>query len=279
MKDTVCRFRGCGRVFAQIGSRKRHETDQHGYTETKGRTSSPSIFSSGSNSPEVSGAVYQRPQSCPPHLSGFSTHTSQGLRSRSGNMSPESDVDLSWSPNISLTPPSSSPMPRSLFAAPDPEKSNVCPFCQYTFINPRSFLKHKCSFRVDPDFFKKNPNISPITLTKLKTWKETKKIISRLCLEDQVKLCMLNNWAIPSLYPFVFPRQVRAGSHPVPLFETMTASKNSSFLLRKLVNLEKTVKLPKHILLRRLENPLSCLRPCFFLDLALILLNMKDLLM
>ena len=122
LKENVCRFPGCGRVFAQIGSRKRHETDQHGYTETKGRTSSPSIFSSGSNSPEVSGAVYQRPQSCPPHLSGFSTHTSQGLRSRSGNMSPESDVDLSWSPNISLTPPSSSPMPRSLFTAPDPEK-------------------------------------------------------------------------------------------------------------------------------------------------------------
>ena len=250
LDETSCRFPGCSRVFGHKGSRKRHETDQHGYIETKGRTHSPMPFSPISSSPELSESERQRPQSCPPVFRGFTTPT----RSRrvSGCVTPISDEDLAWSPDLSLTPPPSSSLPRSLFAVPETFPSSlICPFCQFYFQNAHSYTKHKCKFKPEENILNQEANFSPVVLTKHKTWKESKKILSGLCSEDQVNLCILNNWAIPGLYPFVFPGQVRSGPRGIaPVFDNMTASTKSPLLLRKLVNLEKSVKLPKYIIVK-----------------------------
>jgi hypothetical protein len=259
LDETFCRFQGCNRVFAQKVSRKRHETDQHGYVEKGGRTHSPAPFSSPvSSSSDLSESEQQRPQSCPPDFRGFRTPTSSS-RNMSGCVTPISEEDLALSPELSLTPPPSSSLPRSLFAVPESQpRSLTCPYCQFIFHTIRSFNKHMCKFKPDENISSLWANFTPVTLIKTKTWKESKKIISGLCIEDQVKLCMLNNWAVPGLYPFVFPRQVRLGRKGVaPLFYNMTASTKSPLLLRKLVNMEKSLKLPKYIIVKDENSGIS----------------------
>ena len=139
LNDTCCRFPGCGSVFKRKQARKKHETDRHRYHEVKGRTRSPLAFSSTSTSPALSDSAQQRPQSCPPHFSGLSTPA--GQRRESSTSISDSEEELS-SPSLSLTPPPTSPLPRSLFATPNSSSgsgSNICPFCYFTFKNAESY--------------------------------------------------------------------------------------------------------------------------------------------
>ena len=77
-----------------------------------------------------------------------------------------------------------------------------------------------------------------------------------------MKLCILNNWCLPEFYPFCFPHQIRSGrTGTIPLLQTMTASKHSANLLKKLLEVDKKVELPKYLLLRDEGSGLSAMLP------------------
>ena len=114
----------------------------------------------------------------------------------------------------------------SCSSSEDEVQSIRCKSCFIEFGTKKSFKQHNCNFRFDDQFFLRS-NIVPVILKRPKNWKETLAIIGQLSLEDQVKLCRLQHWCLPSLYPFVFPHQLRAGKQggKVPVIESMTAGK------------------------------------------------------
>ena len=110
--------------------------------------------------------------------------------------------------------------------------------------------QHHCTFHYNPQTCKDN-NINVTVLKPPRNMKQTRDILQQLCQEDIVKLCILQNWCIPGIYPFCFPHQIRSsilGS--VPLLETYTASNNSTNLLNKMLLLETEIELPKHVVIQ-----------------------------
>ena len=68
-------------------------------------------------------------------------------------------------------------------------------------------------------------------------------------------MCQLNNWAIPKLWPLVFPGQLRqrgqSGEGRIPpILQEMTAGNKSTDILRELLRCSHQVSLPKQIILK-----------------------------
>ena len=62
-------------------------------------------------------------------------------------------------------------------------------------------------------------------------------------------MCRLNSWAIPGLWPLVFPGRLRRG-HQIPIILTeMTAAGASLNILRSLLRIDAEVALPKQIII------------------------------
>ena len=209
-----------------------------------------------------------RPSSCPPPQveTEFTTPSRPASKRRrsaassSSNRTPTLDITADmYSPStpVLMMSPTSSPStsPNFQFDTPTEQEylkmKNQCEFCLAFFKSARSLKnEHKCIFRPDYQFFKVN-GIHPVILTRPKNWEETLKILNQLSKEDIVKICILQNWCLPSYYPFVFPHQIRSGrTGNVPILDTMTASKFSATLLKKMLGLERKLLLPKHIILR-----------------------------
>ena len=189
--------------------------EKHRYFETKGRTVSPvSFYQLEENSPTQS-----RPSSCPPLDAGtdsvFSTpvHPTKRRRTASSCLTPTSHP--SWessplrTPDLLLTPSprssvSSIPLDLEFQSIFDVRHPNQCPFCLYIFASKRYLKQHRCLFST---YNKLCDNTSPKVLTRPKNWRETKAIITQLCKEDIIKLCILQDWSLPDFYPFVFPHQ------------------------------------------------------------------------
>ena len=74
-------------------------------------------------------------------------------------------------------------------------------------------------------------------------------ILSKLTLPDQIEMCQLNNWAIPKLWPLVFPGQNRQRGRIPLILREMTAGKKSTDILRELLRCSSQVSLPKQIIL------------------------------
>ena len=92
-------------------------------------------------------------------------------------------------------------------------------------------------------------------LTRPKNWRETKAIITQLCKEDIIKLCILQDWSLPNFYPFVFPHQIRSGrTGSVPLLEEMTASRFSAPLLQNMLDSVEEIRIPKSIIVKDEET-------------------------
>ena len=132
-----------------------------------------------------------------------------------------------------------------------------CLTCLINFKNNKYLKKHRCKFGLDTLYCRAN-NISPVVLTPPKNSEETLLILSQLCKEDVVKMCILQGWFLPGVYPFCFPNQIRSGQNGnVPLLALHTASDNSKKLLKKMTEMEDEVKLPKHIIIRDIEAGLN----------------------
>ena len=245
-----CRYPSCDKIFKQSFTRQRHERDVHRFTEQRGRTCSPNpIPSLFGRPPEVESLNNSsfRPQSCPPNISAqFDTPIS----------------DLSLQPPVFHSTPCTSPSTkqrdlyvsssaRSLFAATESD-TKLCQFCYYEFKDARWLKRHCCIFKPDKSVLQESC-INPVVLTRPLKWKETFNIINQLCIEDQVKLCQINLWAIPSVYPLTFPGNYRTGHHGnPPVLVEMSAwinRRHSLEILRKLVDLHGTVELPRYLLL------------------------------
>ena len=254
--------------------RKRHEQDKHRLFEKRGRTVSPISFPV----PSIHEYVI-RPQSCPPPQfdSTFLTPERPSKRRRKTSASSTSSLkDLATSPlsspNSPLVSPTATLTPNSSdFSSSETDsesscqsetETSQCPSCLVTFKNKKSLkYQHKCSFRYDPLFCREN-NIIPEVLTPPNNSQQTLSILSQLCKEDLVKLCILQGWCIPSVYPFVFPRQLRSGRHgTIPLLSSHTASSDSTNLLKKMVAMDDEVKLPKNIVLKKKEGEFTAFLP------------------
>ena len=244
----------------------------------KGRTVSPVCFHP---QEQTETFLAGRPVSCPPPEveSEFSTplkpkrrRTSSYCDTPSSRPSPESSPLRT--PTLILTPSS-----QRYSASPSPTTSsdlkhqsardesslkspNQCPFCLFFFKNCTYLRKHRCLFQPNIQFFQDN-GVSPLVLTRPRNWRETVKIIGQLCKADVVKLCILQNWCLPSFYPFCFPHQIRSGRiGSIPLIEEMTAARFSGLLLRSLLEIQDEVKLPKHMRMRKAKLLLTYLLMC-----------------
>jgi hypothetical protein len=251
----LCHYPDCLKTYKNEKSRKKHELEIHRFIEQKGRTVSPVSI------PGLS----SRPTSCPPSIdeSVFTTPSrpvSKKRRRTTSSRTPTVNDSSPATPNLILTP-SYQFSPSSLLSnsfdfetqqLPDSlNLNNQCPFCLAFFKNARSLkTNHRCPFQPDYYFLQTN-FISPTVLTRPKNWEESLKILNQLSKEDIVKLCTLQNWSLPCYYPIVFPHQHRSGrTGGVPLIDTMTASNFSGPLLKKMLDLEREIKLPKHIILK-----------------------------
>ena len=207
--------RTCLKVFSQEQHRKRHEQDQHRLFEKRGRTISPLSFPL----PDAPDLV-SRPQSCPPPLfqSDFLTPERPIKRRKVSSVSattspavspqvspPDSPLDSPIdsplysplpSPRLLVTPNSSDVSSSETDSNVSGQSENVryeCPTCLINFKNKRGKNKHNCTFRYDHLFCEEN-NISPVVLTPPKNLQQTMNILSQLCQEDQLKLCILQDW-------------------------------------------------------------------------------------
>ena len=211
-----CRSSDCLKMFSQEHHRKRHEQEKHKMFEKRGRTVSPiPLSASASAAAHVS---VSRPQSCPPPTFDSTFLTPERPSRKRRRISASSTSSLIESPTTLLTPPSS-PLPSptmtltpnsSDFSSSETEDetsgasekySHECQTCLVNFKNKKDLkYQHKCNFRYDPLSCRSN-NIFPVFLTPPKHSQETLQILSQLCSEDLVKLCMLQGWCVPNVYP------------------------------------------------------------------------------
>ena len=80
-------------------------------------------------------------------------------------------------------------------------------------------------------------------------YSQTSDILSQLTISDKIKMCRLNNWAIPKVWPLVFPGQIRRGSVLPLILTEMTAARESVNILRELLRTEPQISLPKQIII------------------------------
>ena len=259
-----CRSSDCLKKFGSERARKHHEQNKHRMFEKRGRTVSPICFVF----PEPEPSSIHRPQSCPaPQINEqFLTPDRPHKRrrksavSRSPSLLDSPILSPCFSPTSPLPIPSPTLTPNTSdisSSETDSETSVVsdsvsliCSSCLVHFKSRRCMKQHRCIFHYNPGTCKKN-NINIVALKPPRNIKETRNILQQICQEDLVKLCMLQDWCIPGIYPFVFPHNIRSGSiGPVPLLESHTASNKSTNLLNKMLQIEPEIKLPKHIVVQ-----------------------------
>ncbi len=144
-----------------------------------------------------------------------------------------------------------------------------CPYCLLVLAGRYQLNRHvlTCQFRFDPSIH----NIRDYcVLTRPPNYAQTSLILRQLTLADKIKMCRLNKWAIPNLWPLVFPRNLR----PIPpIISEMTASKESTNILRGLLRTESEVSLPRKILLVDTEQHIQSVLPPRYLTPGTIFLT------
>ena len=258
-----CRI--CQKIYCDEKSRIRHERDKHRFYQHLGRTVSPVSF------PPRECNISPRPQSCPPPELSDACMTPQRPSIRRRTLSRSSlasspipclDSSPVGSPLLSLTPTSSQD---SSFIASENEydenqnitTANQCSFCLIMFKNSKNHRKHHCNFRPDSKFLL-DQNISPVVLSLPKELEKTLAILSHLCKEDVVQMCRFQNWCLPFYYPLCFPHHFRSGHLGIPpVLEKRTANKQSSELLKKMVEMHGKIELPKYIIIKDEETNTS----------------------
>ena len=120
-----------------------------------------------------------------------------------------------------------------------------CRYCLLTFTNRYYLNRHSlhCQFTFDPSV---NNRSDYCVLTRPPNHEQTAQILQQLTLSNKINICKLNRWAIPNIWPLVFPRNLR----PIPpILNEMTAFRESTHILRGLLQSEQEVTLPGKVLL------------------------------
>ena len=93
-----------------------------------------------------------------------------------------------------------------------------------------------------------NPSIHNVSdyhvLRRPSNYQITRQILQQLSKCDQVRLCRENNWAVPGIWLLVFSGRSRFP----PILLEMTAAHETTNILRELLRQERTVSLPKQII-------------------------------
>ena len=121
----------------------------------------------------------------------------------------------------------------------------------------RAFNKHQCLFKYDGEHIEENR--VPVTiLTKPKNMEQTLPILMMLPDCDLIKLCQLQSWWIPKVYPFIFPGKFRSGARGLPpLLKDCTAHDNSERFLKLLIRVNGRVEIPRNIVIVHEDNSRS----------------------
>ena len=153
---------------------------------------------------------------------------------------------------------------RAASVSPSPQHSpgdSRCRYCLLTFPHRYNHNRHilYCPFKFDPSV----DNIRDYCiLTRPHNYEQTARILQQLTLVDKIKMCRLNRWAIPNIWPLVFPHNVR----PIPpILSEMTASRESSNILRGLLRAEAEVTLHKKVILIDAEQNIQSVLPTQYL--------------
>ena len=125
--------------------------------------------------------------------------------------------------------------------SPQTPANRTCRYCLHEFSTVPELNRHihhgRCRFQYDPAIHNLNEYC---ILRRPANYNRQLEILSKLTLPDQIEMCQLNNWAIPKLWPLVFPGQLRqrgrsGESRIPPILEEMTAGRKSTDILRELL--------------------------------------------
>ena len=237
--------------------------DRHRMFEKRGRTVSPCF-----PPPPPLSAHLSRPQSCPPPPTQplFLTPERPSKKRRvtpasSTSSLLDSPISPLASPTMTITPVPSDTSTETESDTTDHSESendkNECHSCLFSFRNRRDLKRHHCNFHYDPIYCRQN-YITPVFLSPPKKVEETRNLLSQLCVEDQVKLCRLQGWCLPSIFPLCFSYTQRSGRQgEIPLLSSLTAASESVNILKKMVKLEGEVMLPKNIVIKDKERGIT----------------------
>ena len=185
----------------------------------------------------------------------FLTPTPTNLRPRLTRAASSSPVTRAHHHQIPARSSSVSP------SQPNSPGDSKCRYCLLTFSDRYHLNRHirNCLFKFDPSVH----NISAYcVLTRPRNYEQTSRILQHLTLSDQIKMCRLNKWAIPNIWPLVFPHNVR----PIPpILGQMSASRESTNILRGLLRAEPEVSLPQKVILVDTDQHIQSVLPSRFL--------------
>ena len=144
------------------------------------------------------------------------------------------------------TPGPAPPQPPGSPWTPGP-RERKCRYCLYEFASPYLLNRHiredRCPYIFNPTLH----NLSDYTvLRRPLNYQITRQILEQLNFIDQVRMCRQNDWAVPGIWPLVFPGMRRCP----PILTEMTAARESTNILRALLRQDRTVNLPRQIIVR-----------------------------
>ena len=147
--------------------------------------------------------------------------------------------------------------------SPNDPGNRTCKFCLREYYSHAEMNRHlrlnRCIFQYRPE----NHNMADYCVLKRPpNYNQTAAILSQLTISDKIQMCRLNSWAIPGLWPLVFPGQHlrQRGQTPIILAE-MTASRESTIILRSLLRTDPQVVLPKQIIVKDEESDILSVLP------------------
>ena len=162
--------------------------------------------------------------------------------------SPASGASRGGIPASSVSPSVPPPPPPGPSNSGSPGPSNrKCRYCLHEFASSYHLNRHIQEDRCVYVFAPSRHNMRDYcVLRRPGNYQVIKRILEQLSHSDQVIMCRENQWAMPGIWPIVFPGP---GSRQPPILSEMTAARESTSILRALLRVESTVHLPKQIIL------------------------------
>ena len=294
MAESQCRV--CGNNMRSTASRRNHELTIHRLTVIDGQTYSRTPYVVPLNAPSTPVQISSIPAShvttladtptgsqsqsvSPGVMSAASTESmgsgttppprlfltpSPGLHTARRSAASASPLGRDVRPRISSRSASVAPaMPTGRAGrAPNDPGNRKCKYCLWEFYSHAEMNRHlrqnRCIFQFRPS----DHNMADYcVLRRPPNYNQTAAILSQLTIADRVKMCRLNCWAMPGLWPLVFPGTHRQRFQTPRIINEMTAAGESTNILRSLLRTEARVELPKQIVVIDEESNIQSILP------------------
>ena len=134
--------------------------------------------------------------------------------------------------------------------SPNDPGNRKCQYCLRVYFSHAELNRHLRQARCIFEFRPSDHNIADYcVLRRPPNYNQIAVILSQLTIMDKIKMCRLNSWAIPGLWPLVFPGNLRQRRQTPVILTEMTAAGESTSILNGLLRSEARVDLPKQIIL------------------------------